>query len=68
MTCLAEGLRASLAIQPWVEEHGKRSKRRGEHKETCYEFDGTVQAVGQVKVMEEDGTNMENKHTHTQKK
>lgn len=60
-TGLEEGLRASLEVQPWVKEHG-RSKRRGEHKETCYEFDGTVQAVGQVKVKKMGPTWKTNTH------
>ena len=46
---LEEGWRASLEEQRRAKEHGKRSKGRGVHKQTCYDFDdGAVQAVGQV--------------------
>lgn len=61
-TSLEEGWRAASEEQPGVEEHGKRSRRRGGRKQTCYDFDdGATQAAGRGGVMEEGGTNMKNK-------
>lgn len=49
-TGLEEGWRASLEEEPGAKEHGKRSRRRGGHKQTCYDFDDdAAQAVGQVR-------------------
>lgn len=61
-TSLEEGWRAASEEQPGAEEHGKRSRRRGGRKQTCYDFDdGATQAAGRGGVMEEGGTNMKNK-------
>lgn len=60
---LEEGWRAALEELPGVEEHGKKSRRMGGRKWTCYDFDGdATQTVGQGRVMEEGGTNMKNKN------
>lgn len=49
--------------RPGAGEHGKRSRRRGGRKQTCYDFDdGATQAVNQGGVMEEGGATMKNKH------
>lgn len=62
-TSLEEGWRAALEEQPGAEEHGKMSRRTGERKQTCYDFDdGATQAAGQGGVVEEGGTDMKNKH------
>lgn len=62
-TDLEEGWRAALEELPGVEEHGKRSRKRGGRKWTCYDFDdGATQAEGQGGVMEEGGIDMKNKH------
>lgn len=62
-TGLEEGWTAALEERPGAEEQGKGSKRRGGRKQTCYDFDGgATQAVGQGGVIEEGGTNIENKH------
>lgn len=46
-TGLEVGWRASLEVRPEVLEHGIRSRRRGGHKQTCYDFDGSaMQAAG----------------------
>lgn len=66
-TGLEEGWRAPLDERPWVEEHGERSRRREGRKQTCYDFDdGATRAVGRGGVIEEDGTNMENKHAKSE--
>lgn len=45
-TGLEEGWRASLAEEPGAREYGRRSRRRGGRKQTCYDFDdGAAQAV-----------------------
>lgn len=53
---------ASLMEQSLVKKHGKKSKRTGERKQTCYDFDGVMAAGGQGSTMEEGGINMKNKH------
>lgn len=48
---------------PGAEEHGKRSRRKGARKRTCYDFDdGAMQAAGRGWVMEKVGINMKSKH------
>lgn len=45
-TGLEEGWRVSLAEEPGAREYGRRSRRRGGRKQTCYDFDdGAAQAV-----------------------
>lgn len=51
-----------MVEQSLVRKHGKKSKRTGERKQTCYDFDGVMGAAGQVGMMEEGGINMKNKH------
>lgn len=51
-----------MVEQSLVKKHEKKSKRTGERKQTCYEFDGVTGAEGQVSVMEGGGINMKNKH------
>lgn len=61
-TNLEGGWKASLVEQSLMKKHGKESRRRGERKETCYDFDGALLAAGQVSVMGEGGIDMKNKH------
>lgn len=62
-TGLEEGWRAALAEWPGAEEHGKKSRRRGGRKQTCYDCDdGATQAVGRGGKIEEGGNDMGNKH------
>lgn len=53
---------ASLVERSLVKKHGTESKRTGERKETCYDFDGVMGAAGQGRMMEEGGIDMKNKH------
>lgn len=50
-----------MVEQSLTKKHGKESRRRGECKGTCYDFDGVLLAAGQVSVME-GGIDMKNKH------
>lgn len=60
--------RAVLEEQPGAEEREKRSRRKGERKQTCYDIDGgATQAAGQGGLMEEGATNMKNKHKKKKK-
>lgn len=61
-TNLEGGWKASLVEQSLTKKHGKESRRRGERKGTCYDFDGALLAAGRVSVTEEGGIDMENKH------
>lgn len=61
-TNLEGGWKASLVEQSLTKKRGKESRRRGERKRTCYDFDGAMLAAGQVSMMEERGINMKNKH------
>lgn len=51
-----------MVQQSLVRKRGKKSKRTGERKQTCYDFDGVTGAAGQVRMMEEGGIDMKNKH------
>lgn len=56
MKDLEEGWRAALEALPRLEEHGKRCRRRGGRKWTCYDFgDDAKQTVDQGGMMEEGG-------------
>lgn len=60
--------RAVLEEQPGAEERERRSRRKGERKQTCYDIDGgATQAAGQGGLMEEGVTNMKNKHKKKKK-
>lgn len=62
-TDLEEGWTASLAERSLVKKHMTESKRTGERKQTCYDFDGVMGAAGQGRMTTEGGIDMKNKHT-----
>lgn len=48
-----------MAEQPGAREYGRRSRRRGGRKQTCYDFDDSAAQAVRVG----GGANMKHKHT-----